>query len=264
VATTPPPGAARAGLPDPSSVVHTGTLVRSPSAAAPGGLAAGATTYRILRTTEVDEYDAPVTPAEVAPLGPEAAPAAPVSDAFGGTARKAAKLSLSKAPAELVEDVAALLDTLESVAAMANKFAAGAVGPTSKRIKEENRNVTMRAFIYASSREADNDFHVIIGRDPEATPSVYMTIEVSGLPPASHASFAKLKGARDAFKNFFGGQLPGESYDFYDPPIPIDVTGSLFFDLSHANGARPGPKTLRPHMPTVWEIHPVSKLVFEP
>ena len=39
------------------------------------------------------------------------------------------------------------------------------------------------AFMYAVSREADNDFHLIIGGDPKATPEMYMTMELSGLPP---------------------------------------------------------------------------------
>ena len=46
-----------------------------------------------------------------------------------------------------------------------------------------------------------------------------------GLPPAGSPSFAKLKAARDAFKKFFqrqaGGKLPGLTYDFYQPPIPV-------------------------------------------
>jgi hypothetical protein len=50
----------------------------------------------------------------------------------------------------------------------------------------------------------------------------------------------------------------------YDPPIPIEVEGSLFFDMSHANGQGPGPATLRKDIPTIWEIHPVSKILFEP
>ena len=264
MATTPASSAPRAGLPDPETVVHTGVLSRAPTAAAPGGVAASAAGYRILRTTQVDEYDAPVAPTEVAPLAPGAAPAAPASDTFAGTARKAAKLSLSRAKTETFEDVADLLDTLASVGTMGSKFPAGSDGPTSKRIKEEDRNVKMRAFIYAASREADNDFHVIVGRAPEAVPSVYMTIEVSGLPAKTAGSFSKLAAARGSFKTFFGDQLPGATYDFYDPPIPIDLAGSLFFDSKHAHGSRPGPATLRPHMPTVWEIHPVSKLVFEP
>ena len=43
---------------------------------------------------------------------------------------------------------------------------------------------------------------------------------------------------------FFGNQpngLPGLTYDFYDPPIPLEIDGSLFFDLSHVTGGRPGP-----------------------
>lgn len=34
--------------------------------------------------------------------------------------------------------------------------------------------------------------------------------------------------------------------------------------MSHAGGGSPGPPSLHADMPTVWEIHPVSKIVFEP
>jgi|HubBroStandDraft_3_1064219.scaffolds.fasta_scaffold1406341_1 hypothetical protein len=40
----------------------------------------------------------------------------------------------------------------------------------------------------------------------------YMTMEVSGLPPASAGTFARLKSARDAFQSFFGDT--GATYDF--------------------------------------------------
>jgi hypothetical protein len=72
-----------------------------------------------------------------------------------------------------------------------------------------------------------------------------MTMEVSGLPPAEADSFDTLKAARDAYKEFFGSDLPGTSYDFYDPPVPVEIGGSLFFDMSHASGSRPGPQSLR-------------------
>jgi hypothetical protein len=135
---------------------------------------------------------------------------------------------------------------------------------TSKRVSEEKRNVRVRAFLYAASREADNDFHLIIGRDPDRSPSLYMTVELSGLPPSSSSHFNRLKKARDDYKAFFGDNLPGMSYDFYDPPIPVEIEGSLFFDMSHATGSKPGPSSLRDDIPTIWEIHPISKIVFEP
>src|SRR5262249_10736982 len=120
---------------------------------------------------------------------------------------------------------------------------------------------------YAASRESDNDFHLIVGRDPKTTPELYMTMELSGLPPKNAASFAALSDTRDAFKSFFsdnaGGSLPGTTYDFYDPPLAITVEGSLFFDMTHATGSRPGPASLKGHMPVIWEVHPISKIVFK-
>ena len=70
--------------------------------------------------------------------------------------------------------------------------------------------------------------------------------------------------ARDDCKSFFSANLPGPTYDFYDPPIPVEISGSLFFDMSHASGSKPGPNNLRSKIPTIWEIHPNSKIVFEP
>jgi hypothetical protein len=81
--------------------------------------------------------------------------------------------------------------------------------------------VRVRALIYAASREADNDFHLIVGRDPSRSPSLYMTMELSALPPHNSPSFASLNTARSAYKTFFSN-LPGLTYDFYDPPFPIE------------------------------------------
>jgi len=83
-------------------------------------------------------------------------------------------------------------------------------GPTSGRVKEEERNVGVAAFLYAASREADNDFHLIVGRDHTLAPEMYMTMEVSGLPPKGNPTFdfKDLDSARRAFKKFFGTKLP--------------------------------------------------------
>jgi hypothetical protein len=91
-----------------------------------------------------------------------------------------------------------------------------------------------------------------------------MTMEVSGLPPQGAPAFNQLFSARTAFNNFFGSNLPGSAYDFYDPPIPVIIEGSLFFDITHARGTPPGPRSLRPNMPVIWEVHPVTSIAFEP
>jgi hypothetical protein len=231
------------------------------STQAPAEAASESTTYRILRTSETDPYDAPLQPAEVATLGLERF--AGFGDAFRGNARKAAKLTIADAGVEPFEDVNDLIETLPTEEGMISHQPPITTDAASGRVDEENRNVHVRAFLYAASREDDNDYHLIVGRATDRDP-MYMTIELSGLPPDDSEHFSRLKAARDAYTEFFGGDLPGTSYDFYVPPIPVEVEGSLFFDMNHSSGSRPGPASLRPHMPTIWEIHPITNIVFEP
>ena len=248
----------RAGMPALDSILSIKTLETSEAAAMAESLEVPR--FRIIRTNEVDAYEKAATSQET--LNIALAEAAPVGDNFGGTARKAAKLSLANAPLKTFGDLKTLINSLpahEDMVALNIKTTA-----TSDRVLQEKRNVRGKVFLYAASREDDNDFHLILGRSPDSSPEVYMTMELSGLPPASKPSFAKLKAARDAFKAFFGGDLPGLSYDFYDPPIPVRIEGSLFWDASHAKGSRPGPKSLKSRMPVVWEVHPLSKITFNP
>jgi|SRR5215216_700728 len=251
----------RAGLPAKDSIIGVRDLVRRPAA---GDVAAAEPTrFRIIQTNELDEYEAAASGA-AAVARDAAVAAAPTGDNFKGTSRKAAKLSLGRGRVEQFDDVKDLIESLPDEQDMILHDPRIKTTSTSARVTEEQRNVRVSAFIYAASREDDNDFHLIIGRDPDSTPEMYMTMELSGLPPSSSASFRKLKAARDAYKEFFEEDLPGLRYDFYDPPIPVEITGSLFFDITHATGSRPGPKSLKSRMPTIWEVHPISKMVFEP
>jgi hypothetical protein len=269
--------APRAGLPALDSIVEVRTFTPPTATKATATGKAGAKSaraaskYSILRTDEVDEYEASATPqGKVSPAARKAAAkkvaaaAAPAGDNFGGTARKAAKLSIGTGKTEKFADLKNLIASLPAEAKMINHKPPISTAATSGRVKEEQRNVRVRAFLYAASREADNDFHLIIGRDPKQTPELYMTMELSGLPPKSSASFPQLNTARDAYKKFFGANLPGVGYDFPNPPIPVEIEGSLFFDMTHATSSRPGPKSLKSRMPTIWEVHPITKITFEP
>ena len=232
--------------------------VLTPTRAAVGQAAAAtkAPTYRILITNQTDPYDKPVALAAAATF-------AAGGDDFAGNDRKKAKLSIASGQTELFGDVAKLIAALVPDAKMIKHKPAIKKDPTSGRVPEENRNVRVQAFLYAASRENDNDFHLILGRDPRQPPT-YMTMEISGLPPKNNSSFTRIKRARDAYKQFFGSKLPGPSYHFYSPPIPVEIEGSLFFDITHATTSHPGPQDLRPHIPTIWEVHPVTDIVFEP
>jgi len=256
-------------LPPATSVLATvelGSDRQARAQVAPHEAAPAVGRYKIIRTNEVDAKDEALTAQQVRRIQSTGAAALTRStgDNFEGTARKAAKLSIADTPAQDFESVAAVIATLPSQTAMTHHHPGISDGSSSERVAEEQRNVRLSAFLYAASRENDNDFHLIVGDSLQAGEEVYMTMEVSGLPPPDDASFAKLKSARDSFQGFFGDQTPGASYDFYDPPIPILVEGSPFFDISHAHGRSPGPPTLHPHMPVIWEIHPVASIQFEP
>ncbi len=266
-ACTNSPSSTQQTSPAPSAVVATAT----PFVALPQGTqilntqtfkSSGQNSYMIQTVVDDQEEALRSQPSETRDA---AALAAPVSgDKYVGTARKAAKLSIANAPLETFTDLSALINSLAAENTMVHHVPPITVADTSNRVAEEKRNVKVKVFLYAASREKDNDFHLILGRAPGLSPALYFTMELSGLPANSSGSFTKLKAARTAFKNFFGTSLPGLNYDFYSPPIPVEIEGSLFFDMSHATGSRPGPVSLRPKMPVIWEVHPITRITFEP
>ncbi len=229
-------------------------------------------TYRILRTTETDTYEktdaalgfakalrAQKTPATAAIKAAARKPPS-TGDQFGGTDRKAAKLSVGSGKTEIFSDISKLIPTLPLHDAMAKLKIP--LGPTSGRVSQEQRNIRLTGFLYAASREADNDFHLIVGRAPTASgPPMFMTMEISGLPPNNNSAFAAINGARTSYKKFFGAKLPLAGYDYYSAnPIPVVIEGSLFWDATHSTGQAPGPPSLKPNMPTIWEVHPITSI----
>lgn len=239
--------------------LNTATVIRE-RVVAP--LTPGGSHYRIIVTDEVDQYEKPLRTEELSEAAFEKVRQR--GENFTGTARRAAKISIANAPIEEFDDLTSLIDTFPSIDEMRDHVPHITTGKNSNRVAEEQRNVRVRVWIYAMSREDDNDFHLILGRAPGADP-LYMTMELSGLPPANSPHFAKLKAAREAFKTGLNNDTPGTGYEFPEPPIPVEIEGSLFFDMSHINpGSRPGPSKLRQHMPTICEVHPISKIVLEP
>jgi len=253
------------GYPNPKSIVFRDFLTPggdSEEAVLAAVAEAPAPIIEVFRTNERDPYDEPAV--EIFGFGVTTAKAKKAGSAFAGTARKRAKLSIADAPVETFEDLPSLLDSLKDDDTMPHISTAA----DSDRIDVERRNVRVRAFLYAASREKDNDYHVIIGRALDE-PRMFMNVEISGLPSANSASFDRLKAVRDTYETFFKNKLPGEDYDFYQEwatkkPIPVIIQGSLFFDSSHAGDPnnRPGPESAKPA--SIWEIHPVTRIIFNP
>jgi hypothetical protein len=202
------------------------------------------------------------------PLPLEAARAGP--DDYIGHDRKAAKTSIATGPHKSYAALGELLDELQQQApdqAMLSHDPPITRDPDSARVAEEDRNVTVPAWLYAAKKEAnDNDFHLIIGTDPRAAPVRYMNSEISGLPAGGPAR-AALRVPRQAFKDFLGERQESVGtvgYLRFEDPVPVRVTGSLFYDVDHLPGVV-GSFTPPQRVPaTAWEIHPITEIVFEP
>jgi hypothetical protein len=179
---------------------------------------------------------------------------------FVGNDRKAAKTSIGTGPNTDFSDLASLLQTLPSDETMLQHQPPITRQANSGRVNEEEGNVTVRAFLYATKKEADNDYHLILGSSDTPAPGEYMTAEISGLP-ASGSTRTTLKVPREAFKEFFSDSPIGTAYKKFNPPIPVQISGSLFFDVDHRAGVV-GPAPFKPA--TAWEIHPVTEIKLEP
>ena len=126
---------------------------------------------------------------------------------------------------------------------------------------EEQRNVTLVAYLVATKKETDNDFHMILATTADGA-GPYLTAEVSGLPRmGTAADKATLTAARQQYRVVMAGLVPGKNYKLVDPPLPITVTGSLFYDMDHLPGVV-GTGSFKPD--TSWEIHPVTSIAAAP
>jgi hypothetical protein len=195
-------------------------------------------------------------------------------DVFTGHYRKAVKTAIFRTadgqivPAEPVADIPALLGSVPPDDAMRTKYPDLIVGANASpeiklaavpfRVAEEQRNVTIPAWIWYVRKETDNDFHVIIGSSADPTAVTYMNVEVSGLPDvAGDPNFTELQSAREQLTSLVGHDPSGTHYEACTPPLPVTVTGSLLFDGDHQPG-EVGPVGHQPQ--TTWEIHPVTAI----
>jgi hypothetical protein len=184
----------------------------------------------------------------------------PSPDAFQGKARKVAKTKILTGEPEPVRSVNELFGTLQDSDHMMGLHIG--TGPNVDRVAEEKRNVRVKGYIYAFRKESDNDYHVIIGDAPGTPNPKYLNVEVSGIPADGTAeNRARLWDVRKAFKGTFqlGDEGP-DSYNRPDPPVPVEITGSLFWDSEHEPPHTVGPNDFKPR--TAWEIHPVSGIEF--
>jgi hypothetical protein len=175
---------------------------------------------------------------------------------FLATYRREARTSVVDAPVTTYEDLDALLKTLPKDEPMRERNPA--IDRSSPRVAEENRNVTVKAYLYAYRRNAGNDIRLILGNSPDAAKRQYFGALLSGLPPSGPFR-DRLRIPRDQFKKELG-EPPGTGYLRLDSPILVKVTGSLYYNRQHPPETT-GPTGMK--SATSWEIQPITDIVFE-
>jgi hypothetical protein len=176
-------------------------------------------------------------------------------DDFLGEHRKAAKTSIASGSAKVYTGFTYFFTTLQADSFMERHRLIKQTA-SNNRVPEEMRNVKLiKVFLYAIKREDDNDYHLILGDNK----GQYLTAETSGLPVKGSSFYNRLEKSRNQLKEFFG-PFCISTYRKFQPAIPVEVTGSLFYDKDHDAGAI-GPVGMRPK--TAWEIHPITNIVFK-
>jgi hypothetical protein len=180
------------------------------------------------------------------------------TNVFKGIARAHAKTTLAHAKLKKFSNLDALVGFIPTDESMQNYEPP--IDQDTPRVKEELINVGLCAWIVATKNEDDNDYHIMLSNEDG---SIFFNAEMSGIPPTgSKANRKKIFNARATFEGFVekDGRRTG-SYTGWGDALPVYVEGSLFYDSEHKPG-KVGPKWARPK--SSWEIHPISKIVFEP
>ncbi|MBK8845363.1 MAG: hypothetical protein IPO27_01945 [Bacteroidetes bacterium] len=182
------------------------------------------------------------------------------TDLFLGIERKKQKSTFLIKLMKNYATVNALRKSFPSDSVMKNLSPPITTDSNSSRVQQEKRNVRINtAFIYAISREADNDFHVIVGDTVPFNAGRSIIVEIAGLPNPANASSDTIQHARTVFENFFGEKCSG-AYSVFTPPIRATIAGTIFYDIGH----NPGTIGTGIHKPnTSWEIHPISEFIFK-
>jgi hypothetical protein len=173
---------------------------------------------------------------------------------FSGHSRRAAKTSIVVAS---VEEFATLEDLLDSLPPD-DVTAKQRLVPEADRVPEELRNVKVReAWLYAARIDDEQDVRLIIGTDPHAGPRFYLVAVATALPPPTSPAHDTLRAVRESVFEALGHRMPGRAYGLLKPPVRVEITGSLLFEVERSPGST-APQRLKPT--TGWEIHPVTSV----
>jgi hypothetical protein len=179
---------------------------------------------------------------------------------FTGKTRLAAKTTFSTKKVESFPDLTAFLRSLPEDKIMNERNPPISQADYFQRVEEEDRNVRIdEAWVFAVSRQEDNDYLLVLGSDPDYMKAKFFNAEVTGLPESSKETYNMFNDLRTKVKTQFGN-VCGKPMLFMNKPVKVSVAGSLLFDAEGKPG-KDDPKKMK--SATSWEIHPVAEIEFQ-
>lgn len=189
------------------------------------------------------------------------------TDSFEGSERAKVKTNKSKAPLEKNVDAETLFKALAKTEK--KDCADRHTFQNATRKLAENRNVQLKTvYLYTFKRQADEDYHLIVGSTSKLSTAYFFNVEISGEPPVGAYGRTEILQARADFEQYFDiEEACARTYytkDFRKNPIPISIMGSLFFDAHHCKAFQDGgpQKWTNIILQTAWEIHPITQIEF--
>lgn len=188
------------------------------------------------------------------------------TDSFEGTDRGKVKTTKSRAVLERNVDAKKLFTELSKDENQLCDDASTFMD--DKRKKIENRNIQLNTvYLYTFKRQKDEDYHLVVGTTSNANTAYFFNVEISGEPPAGANGRTEIIQARADFEAYFELAYCANNYydqDWRQTPVPVIITGSLFFDAFHCrNFQNSGPQKWKEiKLQTAWEIHPITNIEF--
>lgn len=129
----------------------------------------------------------------------------------------------------------------------------------------EGTVVTTTGWLHLVALETDGDYHIQISAS-QTSGDQCLIVEVPDPDPAYTAT-AELQPTFETVRNtiktkMLAGKDPAGAGSVMQHPVYVTVTGILFYDDSHVGDPPRGKKGM--HAATLWELHPVTALVFAP
>jgi hypothetical protein len=188
------------------------------------------------------------------PVEPDGAEDQSVPEQFRGMYRGAARTSISQSDFERFDGIDSLLKTLPS-----DEFMRARVSKYIPRTHEEDRNVILSCYLHAVKKQISGDYSIVIGDAPGRMPWKSMMCRIPSIPTRENPTMLFLKSVRTKLESGLFSQvnLETKAYVHFQPPRPITITGSLYYNGIHEPGTV-GPRNLKSE--TAWEIGPIILL----